>query len=208
MKKPWLDIALSDYEGHMGSETVGQLEPLRELFGRSLELCKPKSVAILGVAGGNGLECVDGAVTRIVGIDINPDYIETVRDRHGALPGLELHCMDLADKTYQVAGVELVHAALIFEHTGLVPCLENALSLVLPRGRFSAVLQLPSATETSVTPTPFVAMQSLLDTFALIEVAEFRRAMDRNGFDFIQEEQRDLPGGKGFWMGIFGRSRP
>ena len=89
-EKTWLKIPLSDYEGHMGSDTVRQLEPLAGLFGRALELCKPRSVAILGVAGGNGLERIDCNVTRIVGIDINPEYLKTVRERHGTLPGLEL----------------------------------------------------------------------------------------------------------------------
>ena len=208
MGKAWLKIPLSDYEGHMSSDTVRQLEPLAELFGRALEVCKPKSVAILGVAGGNGLERIDYNVTRIVGIDINPEYLKTVRERHGTLPGLELYCEDLAAQCPGVGAVELVHAALIFEHTGLLRCLGNALSLVLARGKFSVVLQLPSVAEKDVTPTGFATMQSLGTGFALIEVAEFRRAMKDAQFDLIHEERRELPGGKALWMGIFSRSGP
>jgi len=38
-------------------------------------------------------------------------------------------------------GVELVHAALIFEHAGTGRCLENAISLVSPGGHLSVVTQ-------------------------------------------------------------------
>ena len=32
MKNPWLDIPLDDYEGHMSSADVGQLQTLNKLF--------------------------------------------------------------------------------------------------------------------------------------------------------------------------------
>src|SRR5579859_5603193 len=145
MSNPWLTIALEDYEGHMGAGNVRQLEALSDLFGRALELCRPESVAVLGVAGGNGLERIDRDVTkRVVGLDINAKYLEAVRQRHGSLSGLELHCTDLNDERLRVSPVELVHAALFFEHAGLGRCLENAVSLVAPGGQLSVVLQLPS----------------------------------------------------------------
>lgn len=57
MSNPWLSIPLAEYEGHMGA--VKQLGALSELFTRALEVCVPDSVAVLGIAGGNGLECLD-----------------------------------------------------------------------------------------------------------------------------------------------------
>jgi hypothetical protein len=76
MSNPWLGIPLGDYEGHMGSAEVGQLPVLAELFKCALDHCRPKSVAVLGVAGGNGLEQIDCSITkRIVGVDINRQYI-------------------------------------------------------------------------------------------------------------------------------------
>ena len=53
---PWLTLPLDDYEGHMGSADVNQLAPLADLFGEALAHLRPRSVAVLGVAGGNGLE--------------------------------------------------------------------------------------------------------------------------------------------------------
>lgn len=204
MSNPWLAIALEDYEGHMGSDNVRQLEALSDLFRRALDLCIPESVAILGVAGGNGLERVDSAVTkRIVGLDINPCYLAAVRQRYSALPGLEICCGDLTDTHLNLTPVALVHAALIFEHTGLGRCLENTLSLVEPGGRLSVVLQLPSEVERDVTPTRYSSMQALRDCFELIDVSQFCRRLEEKGFRLVQQEQRFLPAGKAFWLGIF-----
>jgi hypothetical protein len=204
MSNPWLAIALEDYEGHMGSDNVRQLEALSDLFKRALDLCLPESVAVLGVAGGNGLERMDCAITkRIVGVDINARYLAAVRQRYGALPGLELYSADLAGEHLSLAPVDLVHAALVFEHTGLGRCLENALSLVAPGGKFSVVLQLPSEAEQDVTVTRYSSMQALRDCFALIDVSQFRRRIEEKGFHLYQQEQRSRPSGKAFWLGIF-----
>ena len=188
----------------MGSDNVRQLEALSDLFRRALDLCIPESVAVLGVAGGNGLERVDSAITkRIVGLDINARYLGAVGQRYGALLGLELCCTDLANMPLSLTPVELVHAALVFEHTGLGRCLENALLLVAPGGKLSVVLQLPSEAEQDVTPTRYSSMQALRNCFALIDVSQFRLKLGEKGFHLFHQEQRSLPTGKAFWLGIF-----
>ncbi len=206
MSNPWLAIGLEEYEGHMSNEHVRQLGALSELFGLALKFCSPESVAILGAAGGNGLERIDSAVTkRIVGLDINANYLEMVRQRYSALPGLELFCVDLAETALSSTPVELVHAALVFEHTGLGRCLENALALVAPGGKLSVVLQLPSEAEQDVTPTCYAAMQTLRDSFALIDLSQFRRELEPRGFELLHHEKRSLPAGKALWHGVFVR---
>ena len=100
MSNPWLSIPLEDYERHMGSPGVQQLTALAELFKRALDDCLPQSVAVLGVAGGNGLEQIDCAATkRVVAVDINQRYLDEVERRFGAdrLAGLELHCQNLVE---------------------------------------------------------------------------------------------------------------
>jgi hypothetical protein len=70
---PWLNIPPDDYETHMSSKNVQQYGTLSELFGEAPALCRPESVAVLGLAGGNGLERLDRNVTqRIIGIDDQP----------------------------------------------------------------------------------------------------------------------------------------
>jgi hypothetical protein len=75
---------------------VAQLQVLADLFGDALNAVRPASIAVLGVAGGNGLERVDSACTqRIVGLDVSAEYLEVVAERFPKLAGLELHCADL-----------------------------------------------------------------------------------------------------------------
>jgi hypothetical protein len=204
LKSPWLDIPLTDYEGHMGAATVRQLQPLSAMFAQALEYCRPESVAILGVAGGNGLEHIDASVTeRVCALDVNPAYLSAVRHRFPALGGLELHCVDLGSETVSISKVQMCHAALIFEHAGLGRCLDNALSLVADGGFLSVVLQLPSQTKQDICGTPFTSIQKLRGEFKLIDVGDFCQRITRKGFELALHSRHDLPGNKGFWMGIF-----
>jgi Zn-dependent alcohol dehydrogenase len=192
----------------MRSASVGQLDALADLFGEALALVHPRSVAVLGVAGGNGLDRIDPAVTRrVVGIDVNPQYLEAARCRFPAIPALELHCLDLAKQRANLEPVELVHAAMIFEHAGAGLCLENALSLVAAGGRLSVVLQLPSETEHGVAATGFTSIQNLRGEFSLIDPASFVAALEGRGFHLIHQTRHELPAGKAFWMGIFAHEK-
>lgn len=204
MPNPWLTIPLEEYEGHMSSPAVQQLSLLSELFRCVLDRYRPESVAILGVAGGNGLEQIAPDVTTsVIAIDINATYLEVVQRRFGCLPGLQLYCRDLDACELCVPSAQLVHAALIFEHTGLGRPLKNALSLIAPSGVLSVILQLPGADEQAVASTGYRSMQSLKEEFSLIDPAQFQVSVQQEGFRLIREENRLLPGGKGFWVGEF-----
>lgn len=99
----------------------------------------------------------------------------------------------------------LVHAALVFEHTGLGIALDNALSFVAPGGRFCAILQLPSEQEQGIAPTSYTSMQTLKQHFALIDVEEFRQLLDQKRFQVVEQEIRSLPAGKALWLGVFAK---
>lgn len=99
MSNPWLAVPLSEYEQHMRSVGIQQSGALSDLFAEAIGFCRPFSIAVLGIAGGNGLDRIDSSVTtRVVGLDLNPLYLEAVRQRYSNLPGLELHCVDLSDQ--------------------------------------------------------------------------------------------------------------
>jgi hypothetical protein len=206
MSNPWLRIPLADYEGHMKSEEVQQLDPLAELFAEALRCCHPASIAVLGIAGGNGLDRIDTSMTkRIVGLDINPLYLEETRQRYVDRLPLELHCMDLCKQIEGFEPVQLVHAALVFEHAGVDRCLENAFLLVAPGGALSIVLQLPSESVPGVSGSQFLAMQELKSDFTLIDPAWLQKRLAGRGFSLTHQVRRSLPAGKGLWMGIFSR---
>jgi len=202
MSNPWTSIPLTDYEGHM--DAVQQLSALSALFARALDICRPESVAVLGIAGGNGLEHVgQAAIKRIVGVDINAGYLDEVRRRFGTQSPLELHCVDLSQDQLAVAPVALVHAALFFEHAGLGRALDNALSLVARGGRLSVVLQLPEGSQGAVTVTPYPSMQQLAAGFSFVDVSEFRGLLEQRGMRLLAQELRPLSTGKTLWFGVF-----
>ncbi len=204
MSNLWLAVPLSEYEQHMSAVEVQQLNALSELFAEAMRVCRPLSVAILGIAGGNGLNHIDGRITaRIVGLDVNPQYLEAVRERYSHLLGLELHCIDLAEQCIDLQPVQLVHAALIFEHAGADRCLKNAISLVVPGGHLSVVLQLPTETGQAAIASQFPSIQSLQVGFSLIGPERFEESLAVRGFLLIYQTTRALRAGKGFWMGIF-----
>ena len=81
-------MPLSEYEQHMSSAEVQQSGALSGLFAEAIGRCRPSSIAILGIAGGNGLDHIDSSIAaRVVGLDLNPLYLEAVRQRYSHLPG-------------------------------------------------------------------------------------------------------------------------
>jgi SAM-dependent methyltransferase len=101
MSNPWLRIPLDDYEGHMSLPEVGQAQMIAEQLDCSLERWAPASIAVVGCAGGNGLDTIARrTVERVVAVDVNPDYIERTRARHAhQLQGLELVCADVQSES-------------------------------------------------------------------------------------------------------------
>jgi SAM-dependent methyltransferase len=205
---PWLALPLEDYEGHMGSAGVNQLALLADLFGEALVRLRPRSVAVLGVAGGNGLEHVDGTLTtRVVGIDVNPAYLAATKERFPDLRGLELQCADLEhDALLDVEPVALVHAALVFEHAGTDRCLDHAVSLVAAGGHLSVVLQLPAEGRDAVTPSPFASMATLAGDFTFVDPHHLRRVLAQRELRLTHQARRTLSTGKAFWSGYFERA--
>jgi hypothetical protein len=198
---------LADYEGHMSAQDVQQLGPLSALFADVLARLHPVSVAILGVAGGNGLEAIDSTVTRrVAGFDFNRTYLDAVATRFAALPGLELHCVNLSQEAVACPPVQLVHVALLLEHAGTAQCLDNAIALVAPDGYLSVVLQLPSELEQGVSSTPYRSLQALKPHFQLVCPDWLTGELDARGFFRERESRTPLPAGKAFWHGIFRRS--
>ena len=202
---PWLEIPAGDYEGHMGSPQVGQLQMLSSLFKRALAETRPESVAVLGCATGNGFEHFDPAVTRyILGVDINPVYLEIARQRYGAIEArLELKCGDLNTDCFDGRQFGLIHAGLVFEHVNAAVVLAHVYQALKPQGRLSVVLQMPNRGLAVVSHTPYKSLEKLAPTMHLFEQDQFSALTCQAGFTQTHVEKITLPSGKEFFFGIY-----
>jgi SAM-dependent methyltransferase len=206
-RSPWLSIPAEEYEGHMASPGVRQLQHLSRVFGGLLDEFSPESVAVLGVSGGNGLEHIDpGRVKRVVGVDINPAYLDLARSRHGArLPGLELVCGDIASCELPPASFDLVYAALVFEYLEPAAAVGRIADWLKPGGVAAALLQLPSPAHGRVSETPYRSVRMLEPHIHLVEPAHLRNLFAGRGFREIRCGTETLEGGKGFFLEIYRR---
>ena len=179
---PWSLIPAEDYEGHMGPAGADQLRPLSTEFARALAAVRPASLLVLGVATGNGLEHVNLDVTRrVVGLDVNAQYLALTRERHGRLGArLELCCADAECAELESGAFDLVWAGLFFEHVDAGLLVPRIAGWLAPGGWLVAALQLP-APAGPVTPSRYATVQALAATMHLVPPAELGALLARQG---------------------------
>jgi len=198
MQNPWLQIPLADYEAHMAHPSVGQAQLLADQFERLVSQYSPKSLALVGSAGGNGLErLAPGRLERIVAVDINPRYIEQTGMRHAHRSnGFELLCADVQSKALCFEPVDFVWAALLFEYVDVAMTL-TALARNCRDGAFLATaVQLPHQSLTPVSPSPYPSLGALSAAIRLVAPEELERSAIACGFSPVDSESVAAPGGK------------
>ncbi|MEW6251269.1 MAG: class I SAM-dependent methyltransferase [Planctomycetota bacterium] len=200
MDNPWLHVPLADYEGHMAAPEVAQARLLADMFAAALHSHRPASAAVLGCAGGNGFERIQPEITRrIVGIDLNPEYVREARVRfERRLPGLELYVGDVQRDRFEVAPVELVFAGLLFEYVDASATLPRLPGLLSPGGVLATVLQLPSPTLPEITPSRYPSLAALASIMRLVSPAALKVAAERCGFRETAACTVESAGGKRF----------
>jgi len=203
MASPWLDVPLAEYEGHM--ELAGQASMLDQIFGRALRAVRPRSVAVLGAAGGNGFgHLAECKVARTVAVDLNPAYLKELERRYRDLvQDLEIVCGDLGDPATGFAPVDLIYAALVFEYVDLNRTLERIQGWMQPGGALWVVLQLPDRKRPGVTPSPFKSLSGLGNAMTLRNEGEFRKAATLAGFIEDSDGIITTPGGKRFFSACY-----
>lgn len=205
MRNPWLDIPLADYEAHMALPTVGQSKLIARQLADLVQKYAPGSAAIVGCAGGNGFECLVGsAVTRVVGVDINPAYIDETRRRYGdRIPGLELHVEDIQETKTPFDPVDLIYAALILEYVDLPRTMDTLRRCCRDDGILAVLVQLPHETMGHVSPSPYTSLQSLASGMRLVRDRELQSEAERVGFALIHSIALVSEGGKQFRLHQF-----
>lgn len=157
---PWLNIPFSDYDNHMNE--VGQSALLSEIFSHYLQKYKPVHMALPGCATGNGLDRVDTSVTkRILAMDINPDYLQKLRDTYlNSIPGLETYCIDFDSDKLPEAAVDFVFAALILEYVNPAIFIPKIADLLNSQAKLVIIIQ-KSQPGAFVSPTSYKSLNAL-----------------------------------------------
>jgi trans-aconitate methyltransferase len=205
---PWLEIPLADYEGHMSLPSVAQAALIANQLEALITRFQPSSVAVIGCAGGNGFDRVKSPVERLVGVDINPQYIESAGSRYrGRIRGLELHACDIQSSQQIFEPVELIYAALVFEYVDLARSMHNLARHCVRGGVLATLVQLPHETKSAVTPSPYSSLQALAPGMRLVAPDELAAHATESGFT-RKEAPSTLTstGGKRFAVQVFQRS--
>lgn len=133
MTNPWEDIDLDSYEKHMSLGNVFQLQALNKMMKEQFYSCPIKSIMILGIAGGNGLEHIDKhIIEKVYGVDINKKYLNMSVIRYPELQDIyEPIQSDLTQKTSNLPHADLLIANLFIEYIGY-ECFQNAVEQIYP----------------------------------------------------------------------------
>lgn len=196
MKNPWKKIKLSDYESHMKLASVMQLQSLNIMMKNQFNLYPIKTVMVLGVAGGNGLEHIDTKkVQKVYGIDINHKYLEECAERYKNLDGiLECICADLADKNIILPHADMIIANLLIEYIGY-ECFQNAVIQINPL-YVSCVIQI-NTDDSFVSDSPYIhVFDSLNEVHHKMQEDELITVMKDINYYLIAKKEELLPNGK------------
>jgi SAM-dependent methyltransferase len=189
----------------MSLPAIGQAQMLADQLALLIERELPTSIAVIGCAGGNGLDRVDPRqVERVVAVDINPTYIKAVGTRHmRRLTHLEIFCDDIQSPSLQFKPVDLIYAALLFEYVDVGVALASLRRHCRPGGRLATLIQLPHRDHDVVSPSPYPSLKLLAPVMKLIAPAELSRLAVATGFAAAECGLIELPSGKQFSLQTF-----
>ena len=202
---PWLEIELTDYESHMALSSIGQAQFLSGVFAQAVQIYSPKSVAILGCSGGNGLEAISNSgVERVVCVDINSEYIAAAKKRFsGSFNQCEFLCCDILSSSFSFNPVDLIFAGLIFEYVDYNSALANISKVIKPSGHLIVVLQLLSEGIPEISPSKYTSLNKLSRIFNFVPPLSFQEAAKNYGLEIIENKQTTLKSGKSFQEMVF-----
>lgn len=189
----------------MALPSVGQARLIADELDALLKRHSPASIAIIGCAGGNGFDCVVGtAVGRVVGLDLNPQYIEQARARYERrIPGLELYIADIQTSDELFDPVDLIYVALVLEYVDLARTMSVLGCHCKPNGVLAVLSQLPHDTISHVSPSPYTSLQVLAPAMRLVPQEELQRQARLAGFALEHSRTLVSAAGKRFCINEF-----
>jgi hypothetical protein len=196
MSNPWEKIALNDYENHMGLESVYQLQNLNEMMKEQFYSYDIKSIMVLGVACGNGIEHTrKEKFEKVYGVDVNKKFLEECKNRYIELNGvLETICVDLLSENIQLPCSELIVANLLIEYIGY-ECFQKVVKIVNPQ-YISCIIQINTGDD-FVSDSPYLhAFDSLDEVHHQMEENQLINSMQEIGYILEMTGEREMPNGK------------
>ncbi|MFZ7113726.1 MAG: class I SAM-dependent methyltransferase [Desulfatiglandales bacterium] len=191
----------------MSSPSVGQAQFLGRVFREAVAEYAPRSIAVPGCSAGNGFEHIDPLVTqKVIGIDINPEYLNILRGRFDKrLPGLELVCSDLCEYELEAGGIDLLFCALVLEYLDPATFLAGASRWLSQEGALVVIVQLPSQKSGKVSETPYKSLKRLEPVMSLLDPRRLRHLAKRSGLLETRSRTETLASGKAFFIAYFCR---
>lgn len=195
MKNPWEKINLSDYENHMSSGTVMQLQAMNHMMKGQFNAHPVHTVMILGVAGGNGLEHIPPGMEKVFGVDINPAYLAECAKRYTHLADiLACICADLTDENITLPQADLVVANLLIEYIGYRR-FQNVITKTNPL-YVSCIIQI-NTDDGFVSDSPYLhAFDDLNEVHHPVRETELIMAMKEVEYFQASQKEQPLPNGK------------
>jgi hypothetical protein len=196
-------VSASEYEAYMGPGALDELAPLSTIFAKVYAARRPRRLAVLGVATGNGLEHVDLHLTgRIVGLDLNLSYLAVARQRLRRLgAALELHCSDVERTQLDAGRFDLVHAALLLEYVDVRVLMPRVASWLAPEGAFTVVLQLPGGP--AIEDSRYPSVRALAQATRLVPPGEVRNLATQEGLVERRAFVVPLPTGRRYFAALY-----
>lgn len=198
MSNPWEKVPLKDYENHMKLSSVQQLQKLNEIMKSQIYKYKISTIAILGIAGGNGLDLIDNArIKTVYGIDINKNYLDICKEKYKNLKDcLVLKKLDLSNLSNDLPKVDIIIANLFIEYIGIDTFIKQ-LSKNSPQ-YVSCVIQ-KNSDNNFVSDSPYLkAFDEISLLHRDIEKFSLVKAMSIIGYRLIFSEEYLLPNMKKF----------
>ena len=198
MSNPWEEIDLNDYESHMSLDSVFQLQVLNEMMKEQFYTYDVKTIMVLGIAGGNGLEHINQTdFEKVYGVDVNQKFLDECNKRYPELKDVfETICADLLSADLQLPSSELLVANLLVEYIGY-ECFQRVVKLVNPQ-YVSCIIQI-NTDDSFVSDSPYLhAFDCLNKVHHQMEENELVKCMQEIGYKVEQLQERELPNGKKF----------
>jgi SAM-dependent methyltransferase len=197
---PWLTVGIEEYEGHMATPEVGQAALLADEFRFAFERFRPQSLALIGCAGGNGLDALIGKdIDSVVCVDINPNYLRTLSSRYeGKIKGLETVCTEVETFSFRQP-LDLIFGGLIFEYTRLEEALSTLSSTLRQGGHLIALIQIKSNGVGTVSSSPYAqALTEVGNAFSYMDPDIMSDAAIKWGMKEMSRKVITLASGKSF----------